>query len=81
MFLIIVEILHYFNIIYYQCELLKSDADYSLQSDDSGLAFSVAISFCAILFLSCFSSFGFLPLNSEVSAFSSLLFSLLSQSL
>ena len=74
-------ILRYFNIIYYQCELLRNDADYSVQSDDSGLVISIPISFCVILFLSCFNSVGFLLLNSEVSAFGSLLFSLVSQSL
>ena len=73
--------MHCFNIFYYQRELLKTDTDYSVQSDDSGLVISIALSFRAILFLTYFNSFGSLQLNSEVSAFSSLLFSLLSQPL
>jgi hypothetical protein len=73
-------ILHNFNIIYVS-ELLKTDSDYSVQFEKSCLVISIYISFYATLFLSRFTSFGFLLLNSEVSAFSSLLFSLLSQCL
>jgi hypothetical protein len=69
---------HYFNIIYV-CELLKTDSDYSVRFDKSCLVISISICFYATLFLSRLTSFGFLLLNSEVSAFSSLLFSVLSE--